>query len=186
MPDRHDDLLEPIAASPALDALLDERDTILISTRLTSVRLDTETQLVRAAEPRTDAKASSYLTLASGLLLAGLTLLGSGRLPEPAAAAGWTAAALDGAAVLLLTAAQRPNLRGDFGFVRWARTRRVEDLLDAVAAAPSIDSTEQARQLHWLSRSLYRKFLRVRQAQTLLVAALSVAAAAAALSVWAR
>jgi hypothetical protein len=183
MHDRHDELLEPLAASPALEELLEERDHILIG-----VRLNAETQLVRASEPRADTKAGNFLSLTSGLLVAGLALLGAGRLHGPGAVCGWTAVGLVGAVVLLLSAALRPNLGGDFGFVRWSRARSDREVLDALAAGADStgDCTEQARQLRWLSRSLYVKFARIRLAQTLLVAAFAPAAAAAALTVWTR
>ncbi|WP_433732552.1 Pycsar system effector family protein (plasmid) [Actinoplanes sp. CA-051413] len=185
MPDQRTDLIEPIPASPQLDALFDERDSILAG-----ARLDAELHSVRAAEPRADTKAGNLQSLCSGLLLAGLALLSTGRLPGPAGAAGWVAAVLLGVAVALLTAAARPNLGGDFGFVRWARTASDQDLLDAVANEPAADSsgelTRQAHQLRWLSRSLYGKFARIRTAQSLLVTALVLAALAAALTALGR
>ncbi|RZU46547.1 hypothetical protein EV385_6621 [Krasilnikovia cinnamomea] len=176
---------QPLVASPAVDELLDERDTILIGGRL-----HTETSTVRAIETRVDTKAGNFLNLASGLLIAGLALLGGGKLPGPAAAVGWAAAAAVGVAVLLLTAALRPNLGGDFGFVRWAATTGGQDLLDDLAQEPdgtgSAALTEQARQLRWLSQSLHTKFVRIRRAQTLLVVGLTAAATAALVSTWAR
>lgn len=182
---RRDELIDTIPASLQLDALLDERDSILAG-----ARLQAEITAVRAAEPRAETKAGNLQSLCSGLLLAGLALLSAGRLPGPAAAAGWVAAVLLGAAVALLSAAARPNLGGDFGFVRWARTVSDQDLLDAVADAPDADSSDdharQARQLRWLSRSLYGKFARIRAAQSLLVTALAVAALAAALTATGR
>jgi hypothetical protein len=185
MPDQQTDLIETIPASPELDALLDERDSILIA-----ARLDAELAAVRAAEPRADTKAGQLQQLCSGLLLAGLALLSSGKLSGPAAAFGWAGAALLGAAVVLLTAAVRPNLAGNFGFVRWARLRGDQELLDSVAGETSAEggdcTARQARQLRWLSRSLYGKFSRIRAAQTLLVAALAVAALAAAITATGR
>lgn len=171
--------------SPALDRLVDESDTILLG-----VRLDTETATVRAIESRVDAKAGAFLSLASGLLLAGLALLAAGRLHGPAAIAGWAAAATVGAAVLLLTAALRPNLAHPSGFVRWSATRTGKDLLDVLAAEQDETSeqacADRAGQLRWLSRSVHTKFSRIRTAQTLLVAGLAIAAAAAALTALGR
>src|SRR5688500_13396149 len=103
---------------------------------LISVRLDAEMGAVRAQEPRADAKATSLLTLCSGLLVAGLALLVAGRLSGVAAVFGWTAAGLIAAAVVLLTAALRPNLRGNFGFVRWARISNGREIVKALAAEP--------------------------------------------------
>lgn len=183
-PRRHE-RIDTIPASPQLDALLDERDSILIG-----VRLDAELAAVRAAEPRADTKAGNLQSLCSGLLLAGLALLSAGRLPGPAVVAGWVAAMLLGVAVALLSAAVRPNLAGNFGFVRWARLGGDQELLDAVAGETSTDggdcTARQARQLRWLSRSLYGKFARIRAAQSLLVTALAVAALAAALTATGR
>lgn len=186
MHDQQHTLIATIPASPELDALLDERDSILIA-----ARLDAELASVRAAEPRADTKAGNLQSLCSGLLLAGLALLSSGKLTGPATTAGWIAAALLGVAVALLTAAARPNLgNSTFGFVRWARMANDQDLLDAVTDEPAADSidelTQQARQLRWLSRSLHTKFSRIRTAQSLLVTALTVAAIAAALTAMGR
>ena len=184
MPDPQTDLIDTNPAAPPLQAPLDDRDDTLLS-----VRLEAETASVRTAEPRADTKAGNLQSLCSGLLLAGLALLSSGKLPGPAAAAGWFAAALLGIAVALLTAAARPNLGGDFGFVRWARTASDQDLLDTVADELAVDSgglTRHARQLRWLSRSLYGKFARIRTAQSLLVSALVLAAVAAALTALGR
>jgi hypothetical protein len=183
MHDRPDDHLAPITAPPTMDELQQQRDHILISARLTA-----ETQQLRATEPRADTKAGQLQQLCSGLLLAGLALLSTGKLPGPAAACGATAAGLLIIAVVLLSAATRPHLGGNFGFVRWARTGTDRDVLDALAATSGTDDgqLEQARQLRWLSRSLYAKFARIRLAQTLLVAAFALAAAAAALTAWTR
>lgn len=181
MHDSQNDLIEGIPASPQLDALLDERDHILLG-----ARLNAELAAVRAAEPRADTKAGNLQSLCSGLLLAGLALLSTGRLPGPAAAAGWAAAALLGLAVALLSAASRPNLGANFGFVRWARTPGEQELLDAVAAESDTDCAARAGQLLWLSRSLHGKFTRIRTAQSLLVTALAVAAVAAALTALGR
>jgi hypothetical protein len=177
-------LAEAIPASPQIDKLLAERDDILLG-----VRLDAETQAVRGAEPRVDTKAGNLLSLCSGLLVAGLALLGAGKLHGTAAVAGWAAAALLGAAVVLLSIALRPNLGGNFGFVRWARLASDEQLLAIVADDPDClgnDHLRQARQLRWLSQSLLAKFSRVRAAQTLLVFALAVAGLAAALAALGR
>jgi len=182
----HDPQNNVIAINPAppLQAQLDDHDSVLIS------RLDAEIAAVRAAEPRTDTKAGGLQQLCSGLLLAGLALLSSGKLHGPAAAAGWTAAGLLLAAVVLLSIAGRPNLGGNFGFVRWARMRDDQDLLDAISAETDTDITadclRRAGQVRWLSRSVHSKFARIRTAQSLLVAALMVAAAAAALTALGR
>jgi amino acid transporter len=182
MHDNRLDLAGTIPASPQLEQLLDERDTILTGV---AVRLGAELAAVRATEPRADTKAGQLQQLCSGLLLAGLALLSSGKLPGPAAVFGWAAAALLIAAVTLLSTATRPNLGGGrFGFVRWARLADDQDLIAEVAGETDLDAdcTRQAQQLRWLSRSLYGKFCRIRTAQTLFVTALAAAAIAAALT----
>jgi len=185
MHDQQASTVDPIPGSPQLEQSRAERDNILIS-----VRLDSEMQAVRSAEPRVDTKAGNLQSLCSGLLLAGLALLGSGKLSGQAAVPGWTAAGLLGTAVLLLSAATRPNLGGNFGFVRWARLSSDQDLIAAIADEPDADSigdcTQRARHLRWLSRSLYGKFSRIRTAQSLLVAALAAAAIAAGLTAMGR
>jgi hypothetical protein len=176
-----DELLRPLRTDAPLEPLLDERDTILTGV---SLRLGAELAAVRATEPRADTKAGQLQQLCSGLLLAGLALLSSGRLPGRAAVAGWAAAALLIAAVALLSTATRPHLGGRFGFVRWARLADDQDLIAEVAGDtdPDADCTRQAQQLRWLSRSLYGKFCRIRTAQSLFVSALAAAALAAALT----
>lgn len=174
--------VEANPAPPQIERPLDKRDDIL-----TTARLDTELQALRAAEPRVDTKAGNLQQLCSGLLIAGLALLGSGKLPGPAAAAGWAAAGLLGAAVVMLSLAIRPNLRGNFGFVRWAAATSDRQLLADLAAEPAdSDCVRQAGQLRFLSQSLLGKFSRVRTAQTLLMTALAVAALAAALAAMGR
>ena len=184
MPDPAAIAVEPIPASPELDALLQQADILLVN------RLTTEIQTVRAVEPRADTKAGNLLSLCSALLLAGLALLGSGKLPGPAATAGWIAVVLLGAAVVLLTTALRPNVSGGgFGFVHWAQLNSTEEVIAAIAeqaADTEIGTTRQVRELTWLSRSLLAKFHRIRTAQTLLVAALAAAAIAGALSALGR
>jgi hypothetical protein len=164
-----------------VDDLTDDTDTVALT-----LRLDAETATLRALEPRADAKATSLLSLSSGLLVAALTLLGTGKLPLAAAVGVGSAAILLGGTVALLTAALRPAVGGNFGFARWAKTGSDQQLLAELAAAPMLDSlagcTERVRQLRWLSNSLWIKFARIRTAQALLLSALVVGAVAAVLS----
>ncbi|WP_430787069.1 Pycsar system effector family protein [Actinoplanes sp. G11-F43] len=173
--------LAPLPHSADLDDLVDETDAVVLT-----LRLDAETATLRMLEPRVDTKAGTLLSLSSGLLVAALTLLGTGKLPAAAAATVGIAALLLGAAVLALTAALRPNVGASFGFVRWARIGSDTQLVAELAAAPVVDSlagcTERAAQLRWLSASLLGKFSRLRTAQSLLVAALAVGMVAAVLS----
>jgi hypothetical protein len=161
--------------------LLDEGDGILVS-----VRLDDELRTIRSIEPRADAKAGNLLNLASGLFVAGIALVGTGKLPLIALVVAAGALGLLGAAVVLLSRLHRAELGGNFGFPRWALAVSDDEILRALAAGPTVDSAdehaEQARQLRWLSGALDRKFRRLNTAQTLIVAALAVGAVAALLS----
>lgn len=180
----HDSTLKPAEAIPAsaqMEHLLAECDGILLDTQL-----DAETKAVRAGEPRVDEKAGNLLQLCSGLLLAGLALLAAGKLPGLAAVAGWSAAGLLGGAVVLLSSAIRPNLNGDFGFVRWARLATDEELIAALISDDACSRRGRVRRLRWLSRAQRTKFRRVRTAHTLLVAAVAVAAIAAGLTALGR
>ena len=176
-----DQRIAPLPQSADLDGLVDETDAVVLT-----LRLDAETATLRMLEPRVDTTAGTLLSLSSGLLVAALALLGTGKLPAAAAVAVGIAALLLGAAVVALTAALRPNVGGSFGFVRWARIGSDSQLVAELAAAPVVDSlagcTERARQLRWLSASLLAKFSRLRAAQSLLIAALAVGAVAAVLS----
>jgi hypothetical protein len=151
-------------------------------------RLDAETATVRGELLRVDAKANSLLAIAGVLLAGGLTVLGSGKLPAPAAVIGWVAVTVVGAAVVLLAAAIRPNLGGDFGFVCWARMSGGRQVLDdLIGERSTVNPLERmAGDLHWLSRALHGKYVAIRRSVTLLVAGLGIGAAAAAVSMWAR
>ena len=176
-----DQRIAPLPSSLDLDDLVDEADAVVLT-----LRLDAETATLRMLEPRVDAKAGTLLSLSSGLLVAALALLGTGKLPTAAAVTVGAAGMLLGAAVVALTAALRPNVDGGFGFVRWARIGSDTQLVAELVAAPVVNSlagcTERAGQLRWLSASLLAKFARLRAAQSLLVAALAVGAVAAVLS----
>jgi hypothetical protein len=142
---------------------------------------------VRAGLERVDAKANPLLAFAGVLLGAGLTVLGTGKLTGPAVIAGWVVVLLIGAAVVLLAAAVRPQLGGDFGFCRWARAAGGRELLDELTADTATDPLlDDTAELHWLSRALRTKYSQVRYAVHLTVAGLATAALAAALTLWTR
>lgn len=153
---------------------------------MVDVALADEIAGVRTLEPRADAKAGQLLSLTSGLLVAGTAALFSGKLTGLAVVGAGLAELLLLAAAILLTAAMRPALGGDFGFPRWARTADAGEILTALASARTTGGTGRAQQLLWLSKSLHRKFTRIRTAQTLTVAALAVAAITALLTVAGR
>lgn len=150
-------------------------------------RLDGELATVRAELLRVDTKANSLLALAGVLLGGAVAVLGGSRtLPGPAAAVAWTAVALIAAAVVLLAGAVRPNLGGDFGFVRWSRAGTAQQVLDGLADNHAEPLTSAAGQLRWLSCALLAKYTAVRRAVTLLTAGLGVAAVAATVAMWTR
>lgn len=153
---------------------------------LLSVRLDDAIAQVRAELPRAEAQATSTLKLCSGLTVAGLALLTTGRLHGAAAGWGWTAIALLGTAILSCLATLRPRLgsRGGarFGFLRWAG-RTGEQVVDELLRAPATDSAEEnlakAHTVAWLAAAARRKFRAVQTAQALLLLALAAGVVAA-------
>ena len=152
-------------------------------------RLDGELRAVRAELLRVDTKANSLLALAGVLLGASVAVLVSSRnLPAAAAAVAWVAVGAVIAAVVLLAHAMRPNLSGDFGFVRWARMAGGRQLLDDLAATDRTGDPllTRADELRWLARALLDKYVAVRHAVHLLVAGLTLAAIAAAVAMWLR
>jgi ADP-ribose pyrophosphatase len=158
-----------------------EADDVLVD-----VALADELAGLRAIEPRADTKAGQLLSLTSGLLVAGMAAFFSGKLTSLTAVAGaGLAQALLLTAAVLLTAAMRPQLGGNFGFPRWARAASDAEVLAALAAARATNAGKTG-QLRWLSRSLHRKFTRIRSAHTLIVAALIIAAITAALAMAGR
>lgn len=106
---------------------------------------------------------------------------GTGPLVGPALAVAVLVAFEICVALLLLGAAIRPDLRGNFGFVRWASARSVDDLRqDMFDTAPNRDCTEQL----WLrARSVQRKYRRVRLAVDILGLALATTVVAAPVAV---
>ena len=142
--------------------------------------LTDELATVRALEPRADTKARDLLSLTSALPVAGMAAMFSGKLSAAAAVGAGLAATLLLTAAVLLTAATRPALGGDFGFVRWAKASGDWAVLDDLSADTD-RRLARAGQLRWLSRSLRTRFARIRIAQTLIVAALFTGAIAAVL-----
>jgi Family of unknown function (DUF5706) len=149
------------------------------------IRLIDEISTVRAELTRCDTKAIALLTLAAQLLLPGVAVLAAGRVHGLAAALGWTAAALLLAAIILCGAVKFPRL-GGAGFTGWARADAAA-LLAELAEDICYGNTNRAaaEQLHRLSMIASGKYRTIQAAMIMLVAAL-VAAAATALTVWAR
>ncbi|MGC9670965.1 Pycsar system effector family protein [Planosporangium sp. 12N6] len=172
-----------------LPVIADYRHPDASGRRQAQARLDAELATVRTELQRVDAKSSTLLSLAGVLLGGGLALLaGTGRtVPAAVAAATWIAAGLVGTAVEQLALAIRPNLGGLFGFVRWAKAADGQEILTDLTSPHRDDPLlDRAHELRWLSTALYRKYVAVRRAVTLLVAGLATAAVAAALAMWAR
>jgi hypothetical protein len=125
---------------------------------------------------RTDSKAGTLLTLATGAL-AGLLTFAHARVPLPAAIALWVAAALTTAALGALLTVVRPRL---------GASRSGDGLADHVqlAAISSDDGVRawQAERLRMFSALAVAKHCRVRAAVDLLLVALAVLIVAALLA----
>lgn len=157
-------------ATPAIPASPDDVDA----------RVETALGEVRAELLRVDGKASTLLALAGVALSVGLAVLGRTRLPLPALLAAGLTVALLGAGVVLLAAAVRPKLAGDFGFVRYANAGDVQTLLGELTGRAAL--VDRASELHWMSVAVYGKYRHVHRAVTLLLAGLATAAATALLA----
>jgi hypothetical protein len=106
-------------------------------------------------------------------------LTGRPHLPGAAQTLGWAATGLLAAAVLLLTRAVRPNLRGRHGFMAWADTDPAH-LPAVLRDTAAITSAGDAHRLVALSRLARTKFRLIRGGVDLLAAAVIVLTAAAA------
>jgi hypothetical protein len=138
--------------------------------------------LVQSELTRADAKASTLLALTGLATTATVTVLtGRAHLPTTALALGWTATGLLAAAMLLLTRAIRPDLRGDYGFMAWARIDpgRLAARLRSDAAVERLSGGDVYR-LALLSRLARTKFRLIRGGVDLLAAAVTVLVIAAA------
>lgn len=144
--------------------------------RAVNGRLDTAVREVQAEMTRVDAKAAMLLTLAGAALTIALATLGRGDLPLSALAAGGITVALLAAGTVLLAVAVRPRLDNNFGFMRYARIDDAREVIAALNGPAGADPAEdRAYELRWTSIAVERKYLRVRQAVTLLLAGLAFA-----------
>jgi hypothetical protein len=150
----------------------------------TRARIAAEVATTRAELARMDAKTNTLLAVCGILLGAAVAVLGKAGLPGPAATAGWAAAAAVAVALVLLLLAVRPNLAGNFGFVRWATAANGQAVLDAIAA--TFDDHARADELHRLALLLHGKYRTIRHAATLLILGLGLGAVTAVLTIWAR
>jgi hypothetical protein len=124
---------------------------------------------------RVDTKASILFGLSLAALTGGGAILTKAHPTGPAAVGAAFTVALIGAALALLGAAIRPSLGGTQGFVRWAAAPTPAHLQDALNATDATDADRVAH-LWGLSRTLRRKYRRVRLAVDVLGVALAIAA----------
>jgi hypothetical protein len=134
---------------------------------------------VQAQIARVDTKASILTGLAGIFLTGGTALADKARLNSAAVVFAVFTAVLIGAALVLLGAAIRPALGGNYGFERWAAPT-ASDLHDDLSTLDY--SGIQAHQLWQLSWTVRRKYRRVRLAVDLLGCALATTAITAILS----
>ena len=176
--DSYNKRFQPASPDPARRAAEDAR-----------LRITGELVTVRGELVRVDAKSNTLLAVCGIMLGAAVTFLGAkSDLPAAAAAVGWAAAAAVAVALVLLLLTVKPNLSGDFGFMRWAAASSGQDVLDAIAgdARPADADLDRADELHRLSVLLHGKYLAIRHACTLLVAGLAAGALTAVLAIGIR
>lgn len=145
-----------------------------------AVVLTDEIASAQAQIGRADTKASILTGLALAALTGGTALAHSLHLHGLAVAGAVLALAFDAAALVLLGTAIRPDLRGYYGFVRWADQPTVTDLHHALL--DSDPSDDGLCHLWLICRSAERKYRRIRLAVDLLAAALATAGLTAILS----
>jgi hypothetical protein len=131
---------------------------------------------------RVDTKASILFGLALAALVGGVSIAAKVQLHGLAVVGAAVTAGLIGVALLLLGAAVRPALGGNYGFVRWASAPSVRDLRVELHTVRAECGTGDVGQLWLLARTARRKYRRVRLAVDLLGAALAAAALTAVLS----
>lgn len=142
---------------------------------------ETEFAEVQAQIGRADTKASILTGLSLAALTGGAAIASKTHLYGFALAAAVLGVGLIGAALVLLGLAVRPNLGGNFGFVRWAAPPDAETLHQQLQDRPCVDDEQKqsAQHLWLLARSARRKYERIRRAVDLLGAALVCAAVTA-------
>lgn len=135
--------------------------------------LDTACASVTHEISRTDGKASLLLAF-NGAVLAGLASVAGNDLPPVAKVSGALAVLALGAAAVLLLLVVRPRLGGDdkASFPYWAR-------LDEDEIRACMDGDTRAARIRVLSALAVRKFIHLRRAVDLSLAALVLLALAA-------
>ncbi|MEU5443668.1 Pycsar system effector family protein [Streptomyces griseofuscus] len=145
-----------------------------ITVPATDKNLDAACASVANEIARTDGKASLLLAF-NGAVLAGLASVADKDLPAATKAVGALAALALGAAAVLLLLVVRPSLRGDdrASFPHWAR-------LDEGGIRSCMEGDTRATRIRVLSTLALRKYLHLRRAVDLSLAALVLLALAAA------
>lgn len=140
----------------------------------TDKNLDAACASVASEIARTDSKASLLLAF-NGAVLAGLASIADKDLPSAPKAIGALAALALGVAAVLLLLVVRPRLRVDdrASFTHWAQ-------LDEEGIRSCMESDTRATRIRVLSTLAVRKYLHLRRAVDLSLAALALLALAAA------
>jgi hypothetical protein len=145
-----------------------------------------EMTAVQAQIGRADTKASILTGLALAALTGGTAIAGKAHLHGLAVAGAVLTACLIGAALVLLGAAIRPALGGNYGFVHWAAAPDAytlrRDLQQLSHRFMDDASKADAEHLRLMACSARCKYQRIRLAVDLLGAALATAAITAILT----
>lgn len=128
-----------------------------MSAPLLPSRLDAEISAARAELVRVDGKASMLLALGTTVLSGGLAVLGTGGLTGRAGVAGWIAAGLIAAGVLVVGGSAWPRLTGGFGFMAWAASADPDALVRALVDTARRHRAHELRQLSLSLRGKYRR-----------------------------
>ena len=136
-----------------------------------------EMTVVQAQIGRADTKASILTGLSLAALTGGTAVASKAHLDGFAVTGAALTAGLIAAALILLGAAIRPALGGNYGFVRWAAAPDAHHLRKDLARK-SADEAQEADAAHLLlmARSARCKYQRIRLAVDLLGAAVATAA----------
>lgn len=138
---------------------------------------------VQAQMVRVDTKSAMLFAVSGTALTVGVATLARVNLPIVAAIAGWLAVGLIAVAVVSLGMAVRPMLKGDHGFIRYARAESIADLVTVAERISADEATYRSTQLLFLSKAVRRKYRRVQVAVDLLMAGLAATLLTALLSI---
>ena len=143
------------------------------------VRMREAAGVVRGELSRVDAKAATLLALVgAALAVVASTLTGWHGLAVPVLMVAWIGAGCLGVATVLLLAALRPRLAGNYGFVVYAKTTPTA-LFERFANLADLD---QAHEVVGLSTLALAKFRRLRYAVDLTLAGLVLLSGSAVLA----